>query len=138
MCYLTPPEPATLAGLPIPGETVFYPAVMRGTFGSVRAALAAIGCTGADAKLQQANAQAEGSDFIAVPVKVETAPADAGECVALVKRKPGGRAVLLLGLIGRAKADKSEAESLAREVSVQNGGAAVYVLSWTRQRRAVQ
>ncbi|MBL8352645.1 MAG: hypothetical protein JNL87_20300 [Burkholderiaceae bacterium] len=138
MRYPTPPEPATPAALPIPGETVFYPAMPRGTFGSVRAALAAIGCTGAAAELQRANARAEDSDYIAVPVTVSTAPSDAGECVALVKRKPGGRAELLLGLIGVARSDEAEAQCLAREVSGQIGGAAVYVIAWTRQRRAVQ
>lgn len=138
MRYLTPPEPAIPAGLPIPGETVFYPAVMRGTFGSIRAALASIGCTGPAAALHQANARVEGSDCIAVPVIVSTAPADASECLALVKRKPGGRADLLLGLIGEAKADEAAAHRLAREISGQIGGAVVHVFAWTRQRRATQ
>ena len=137
MRYPTPSEPATSPGLLIPGETVFYPALMRGAFGSVRAALASIGCTGPAAALHQANARAEGSDCIAVPVTVATAPPDAGECVALVKRKPGGRAELFLGLIGKADADEAAAQHLAREMSTQTG-APVYVFAWTRQRRAAQ
>lgn len=138
MRYLTPPESATPAGQPIPGETTYYPAIKRGTFGSVRAALASIGCVGAAADLYESNARVEGSDWIAVPVTGTTAPPDAPECVALVRRKPCGRAAMLLGLIGAADAEEATAHALARELSDQMNGASVYVFTWTRQRRAVQ
>ncbi len=138
MHHQTPPKPARHAGQPIPGETTYYPAVKRGTFGSVRAALASIGCVGAAADLHEANARAEGSDCIAVPVNCADAPPDAGECIALVKRKPGGRAALMLGLIDKAGPDAATAHKLAREISDGIGGASVYVVAWTRQRRAMQ
>lgn len=138
MHHQTPPKSATLAAQPIPGETTYYPAIKRGTFGSVRAALASIGCVGEAADLHQANARTEGSDCIAVPVSCATAPLGAGQCMALVNRKPGGRATLMLGLIDKAGPDAATAHKLAREISDGIGGASVYVVAWTRQRRAMQ
>lgn len=139
--HQTPPKPATPAGQPGqpgPGETTYYPAIKRRTFGSVRAALASIGCVGEAADLHEANARTEGSDCIAVPVNCATALPGAGECIALVKRKPGGRAALMLGLIGNAGTDVAKVHKLAGEISNGIGGASVYVVAWTRQRRAVQ
>lgn len=115
----------------------FYPARHRGTYPDTRAALAALGCVGKLADLYQANARAEGSHAIAVPVTSPTAPADCGECVALVIRKPGGRADLFVGLIGLADPDADRAGAKALELAQAVPGRWV-VMTWTRQPKVMQ
>ena len=122
---------------PISGALSYYPAIHRGTFPNTRAALASFGCIGAVADLHLANAKAEGSPIVAVPVNVTGAPPEAGECICLVQRKPGGRADLFLGLAFLADEDRSEAEARAQALTKACGGK-VFVLEWTRQTGALQ
>ncbi len=123
---------------PATAGTTYYPAIHRGTFPNTRAALASIGCVGEVAALHLANAKAEGSHSVAVPVTALAAPKDAGQCVALIQRKPGGWADLFLGLIGLADADRAEAEAVAAEIRKAHPARAVMACEWARQRRAVQ
>lgn len=133
-----PPASARHSLSPIPGTLSCYPAIHRGTFPNPRAALASIGCIGAAADLYLTNAKAEGSPVVAVPVKAANAPRDAGECVGLIQRKPGGRADLFLGLLSLADEDRSEAEAIARTLADSSTRGEVRIMEWVRQPRAVQ
>lgn len=130
-------ESDNLARPPALGGISYYPAFHRGTFGNIRAALASIGCVGAPADLMIDNAKAEGSPVIAAPVKVKGAPAEVGECVGLVRRKPGGRADLFVGLLYLACDNEAEAHALAQQLADGACGE-VFVFEWCRQRRAIQ
>lgn len=126
---------------PASGGLTYYPARHQGTFPSIRAALAAIGCTGAAADLYVANAAAEASPLVAVPVKpapaADAPDAACREALALVRRKPGGRADLLIGLPAEARDDEAEAQAVAAELAEAIPGR-WFVVAWTRQARAVQ
>ena len=140
MSTLNSNEPAALAAVLPTGKRTYYPAIPRGTFASVRAALASIGCFGAAADLQLANAKAEGSPTVAVPLKV-TLPGVAGECVGLVRRKPGGRAEFLIGLVYLETDDYSEVESMAQTLADAGKGShieQVFIFECTRQPGAMQ
>lgn len=119
------------------GSLSYYPARHRGTYPDTRAALAALGCVGTLADLYQANARAEGSHAVAVPVTAPTAPADCGECLALVIRKPGGRADLYVGLVGLADPDADRAGAIAQELAQAVPGRWV-VMTWARQPKVTQ
>ena len=138
MTLTSSPVSAAASLPPIPGALTYYPAIHRGTFRNPRAALASIGCIGAAAELQLANAKAEGSPVVAVPAKVSNAPADLGKCLALVRRKPGGKADLFLGLLCLASEDRSEAVAIADSLLESAKVEKVFVFEWTRQPRAVQ
>jgi hypothetical protein len=127
---VSPLQPA-----PATGGVLYYPAERRGTFPSVRAALASIGCTGDHAAVQIANAEAEGSPSVAVPVTLAGYPGD--EFLALVVRKPGGKAVLWLGLLEVADEDEELVKDAARQFSEASRRPFV-VFQWVRQARAVQ
>jgi hypothetical protein len=121
------PPPAS-AGL------TYYPARLQRVYPTVRAALASIGCTGDVAALHLGNAAAERSDMVAVPVK----PQRGGpEYLALVQRKPGGRAALFIGIPDEARADHAEALQVLAELS--EGAPGTWgLIARTRQGRAVQ
>lgn len=116
----------------------YYPARYQATFPSVRAALASIGCIGTTADMHLSNARLEGSDLVALPVMPKTGPGPGiGDALALIRRKPGGRADLLIGVTAEARDDEREAERVAAEFAAAIPGR-WYVIAWARQARAVQ
>ncbi len=121
---------------PASGGVSYYPAQYRATYPNVRAALAAIGCTGEAAALYLANAAAEGSPAVVVPVKFAAHPTD--EFVAVVVRKPGGKAALWLGCLELADEDRTLAADAARQFAEASGSKAWAIFEWTRQSRVVQ
>lgn len=128
-------HPHESAGQPaplIPGTVLYYPAVRRGRFPSVRAALASIGCTGAEAEAAIAEARVSGSDEIAVTV---THAEDQYEAV--IEREPGGSAVLWLGSLSAGSADWNVVAIAAKDVA-EESGSKIRVFVWVRQLGAVQ
>ncbi len=128
--YTTPPRYAPPAG----GGASYYPARYRATFPNTRAALASIGLQGAAAALYLANAKAEGSDLVVVPVQ---GGPDGAEALALIRRKPGGHADVWIGITAEARNDETEAEAVAADFAAAIPGRWC-VCQWTRQTRAVQ
>jgi len=123
---------------PASGGVSFYPARYHSTFPSVRAALASVGCTGAAADLYLANARLEGSDLVALPVGPKSGPGPGiGDALALIRRKPGGRAELLIGIPAEARDDEREALAVAADFAAAIPGRWC-VCTWVRQARAVQ
>jgi hypothetical protein len=121
---------------PASGGVSYYPAQYRATYPNVRSALAAIGCTGEAAALYLANAAAEASPAVVVPVKFAPHPGD--EFVAVVVRKPGGKAALWLGLLGLADEDRTLAEDAAQQFAEVSGSKGWAIFEWTRQARVAQ
>lgn len=124
------------AAPPATGGVSYYPAQFRATYPNTRAALAAIGCTGDAAALYLANAAAEASPAVVVPVTFTAHPRDG--FVAVVVRKPGGKAALWLGCIELADEDRAFAEDAARQFAEASGSKKWAVFEWTRQARPVQ
>lgn len=124
---------------PATGGLFYYPGQWRGRFPSVRAALASIGCTGDAADAQVRNASVNASPSVAVPVKVQRYPADMrdGDLVAVIVRKPGGKADLWLGIIGLADSDRDAVLEAVRQFSEASGGKWA-VFEWARQAEVLQ
>ena len=128
---------ATLSTMipPATGGLLYYPAQHRGTFPSVRAALASIGC---DREFQDgaiAQAAVNASPAIAVPVSFAAYPGD--EFAAVIVRKPGGKADLWLGVLEVADEDRDSAADAARQFA-EASGSQWAVFEWVRQSEAVQ
>lgn len=119
----------------IPGSVTYYPAQRRGTFASVKAALAAIGCVGADADRVIALARVNGSPMIAVGAAFTSRPGE--EFAAVIQRKPGGKAVLWLGCLEIADEDRAFVADAARQFA-EASGTEWAIFEWTRQTGAVQ
>jgi hypothetical protein len=120
---------------PVSGGVLYYPAQNRGTFPSVKAALASIGCHGAAAASLAAQAKVNASPAIAVPVAFAAHPGD--EFAALIVRKPGGAGVLWLGCIEVADEDRDFAEDAARQFA-EASGTEWAIFEWVRQSRPMQ
>jgi hypothetical protein len=120
---------------PAAGGVLYYPAQKRGTFPSVKAALASIGCHGAAAASLVAQAKVNASPAIAVPVTFAAHPGD--QFAALIVRKPGGAAVLWLGCPEVADEDRDFAEDAARQFA-KASGTEWAIFEWVRQSGAMQ
>lgn len=116
------------------GRVSFYPARFRASFPNALAALASLGVRGEWASLALANAQLEGSEAVAVPIKGGTAGADA---LALILRGPGGRADVWTGIPTEARATRREAEAVAADFALAMPGR-WHVVQWVQQPGAVQ
>jgi hypothetical protein len=86
------------------------------------------------ASLALANAQIEGSEAVAVPIKGGPAGADA---LALILRGPGGRADVWTGIPTEARATRREAEAVAADFALAIPGR-WHVVQWVQQLGAVQ
>lgn len=112
----------------------FYPARFRASFPNALAALASLGVRGEWASLALANAQIEGSEAVAVPIKGGPAGADA---LALILRGPGGRAEVWTGIPAEARATRREAEAVAADFALAIPGR-WHVVQWVQQAGAMQ
>lgn len=119
---------------PASGGLSYYPARYQATYPNTRAALAALGLQDEAAGLHLANALAEGSELVALPV---TGGPEGAEALALIRRMPGGRVELWVGIHQEARADEREAAAVAAEFADAIPGRWC-VMQWTRQARAVQ
>ncbi len=125
-----PSQPAP----PASGGVRYYPARFRASYPNIRAALAFIGLRGKAAALHLANAKAEASDLVAVPVVGAAGGADA---LVLILRKPGGRADVWTGIPDEARGSEREAAAVAAEFAQAIPGRWC-VIEWVRQSGAVQ
>ncbi len=136
-----PANPHESATPPASGGVSYYPARSQGTYSSVRAALASIGCTGAHADHYLTNAQIERSDVVAAPVLLADGPGpgagDEPDFMALIRRTPDGCAELLIGLLGEARGTEDEAQAVAAECEREYPGR-WYVGIWVQPMSPLQ
>lgn len=116
-------------------QRTYYPARYSGTFRNTRAALASIGCVGKLADMYLTNAKIEASDLVAVPVENDVSAG--AEFVALICRKPSGRAELRIGITSEARDDEREALALLAQLAAAMPGR-WQVIARARQTRAMQ
>lgn len=128
--HSSPPKDTRRAGK----RLSFYPARYRASFSDTLAALASFGLHGDRAALYLANAEIEGSEAVAVPIKGGPAGADA---LALILRGPGGRADVWTGIPAEARATRQEAEAVAADFALAIPGR-WHVVQWVQQPGAVQ
>lgn len=132
--HSTPQESAAMLP-PATGGTLYYPARHSGTFRNTRAALASLGVAGKLADMYLTNAKIEASDLVAVPVENDLSAG--AEFLALICRKPSGRAELLIGIMSEARDDEQKALAFLAQMAAACPGR-WQVIACDRQTRAVQ